>query len=70
MRVASWNDSRRFMGQGAERRGNMWMKKNLSTHVWVFGGDWNTVESFEDSTGDPPVQVGDEHRRWQELMAE
>ncbi|KAL3698364.1 hypothetical protein R1sor_012440 [Riccia sorocarpa] len=32
-------------------------------------GDWNSVETPEDSIGESPVQIGGERRRWQNFTA-
>ncbi|KAL3682750.1 hypothetical protein R1sor_000772 [Riccia sorocarpa] len=47
-----------------------WIKETCTEGMWVFGGDWNSVENFEDSVGDSAIQRGAEQRRWTSLMAE
>ncbi|KAL3691097.1 hypothetical protein R1sor_004748 [Riccia sorocarpa] len=45
-----------------------WLKEQWDQGVWIFCGDWNSVETPEDSLGDSPVQLGGERRRWQNLI--
>ncbi|KAL3683478.1 hypothetical protein R1sor_001500 [Riccia sorocarpa] len=46
-----------------------WLEEKWDKGNWFFGGDWNSVETCEDSVGESPVQHGSERRRWQHLMA-
>ncbi|KAL3697981.1 hypothetical protein R1sor_012057 [Riccia sorocarpa] len=45
-----------------------WLKEQWDQGVWIFCGDWNSVETPEDSLGDSPIQLGGERRRWQNLI--
>ncbi|KAL3698330.1 hypothetical protein R1sor_012406 [Riccia sorocarpa] len=47
-----------------------WMRTTFSAHPWILGGDWNSVETSEDSVGDSAVQSGAEIQQWQKLTAE
>ncbi|KAL3691500.1 hypothetical protein R1sor_005151 [Riccia sorocarpa] len=60
----------RFTDPGTGRRGArlwQWMEETCRGGTWILGGDWNSVESFEDSVGASPVQRGTEQRKWSSL---
>ncbi|KAL3678733.1 hypothetical protein R1sor_021689 [Riccia sorocarpa] len=46
-----------------------WLEQRWEHGTWIFGGDWNSVETPEDSIGESPVQLGAERRRWQSFSA-
>ncbi|KAL3675948.1 hypothetical protein R1sor_025896 [Riccia sorocarpa] len=46
-----------------------WMRDNLKEGTWFLAGDWNTVESHEDSVGDNPIQRGREKAAWSDFKA-
>ncbi|KAL3681085.1 hypothetical protein R1sor_024041 [Riccia sorocarpa] len=46
-----------------------WLEDRWDQGEWFFGGDWNSVETVEDSVGLSPVQQGSERRAWQSLCA-
>ncbi|KAL3677633.1 hypothetical protein R1sor_027581 [Riccia sorocarpa] len=46
-----------------------WIEEKWSTGEWYLGGDWNSVETQEDSMGVSPVQIGAERRAWSSLLA-
>ncbi|KAL2621602.1 hypothetical protein R1flu_001807 [Riccia fluitans] len=45
------------------------MQERLPGGQWLLGGDWNLVESFEDSVGPIPIQRGSERHKWNSLNA-
>ncbi|KAL3681219.1 hypothetical protein R1sor_024175 [Riccia sorocarpa] len=47
-----------------------WLQETCTCGIWIFGGDWNSVEDYEDSVGDSPIQRGSEQRRWTRLAAD
>ncbi|KAL2620177.1 hypothetical protein R1flu_000382 [Riccia fluitans] len=47
-----------------------WLSEVCVDGVWILGGDWNSVETWEDSIGDSPIQCGTEQRRWNSLAAQ
>ncbi|KAL2628549.1 hypothetical protein R1flu_013235 [Riccia fluitans] len=47
-----------------------WLLEICAEGVWILGGDWNSVETWEDSVGESPIQRGTEQRRWNALAAQ
>ncbi|KAL2623320.1 hypothetical protein R1flu_003525 [Riccia fluitans] len=47
-----------------------WLAEICTEGIWVLGGDWNSVETWEDSVGESPIQRGTEQRRWNALAAQ
>ncbi|KAL2621699.1 hypothetical protein R1flu_001904 [Riccia fluitans] len=47
-----------------------WLAEICAEGVWILGGDWNSVETWEDSVGESPIQRGTEQRRWNDLAAQ
>ncbi|KAL3689125.1 hypothetical protein R1sor_015434 [Riccia sorocarpa] len=45
-----------------------WLKEKWEEDCWIFGGDWNAVETLEDSVGETTVQHGSERRSWQAFL--
>ncbi|KAL3678099.1 hypothetical protein R1sor_021055 [Riccia sorocarpa] len=46
-----------------------WMEEKWPKSDWFFGGDWNSVETYEDNVGKSSIQQGTERRRWQSFLA-
>ncbi|KAL2620272.1 hypothetical protein R1flu_000477 [Riccia fluitans] len=47
-----------------------WLAEICAEGTWILGGDWNSVETWEDNVGESPIQRGTEQRRWNELAGQ